>query len=142
MRLTLVYTLLISISLVAQNKDNYWGENEEGNTNIEKSALRFFNTTRVDDLLDKKKRNSSNKIKVFRIQLYSSTNRSGAIKIKTRFKKLYPKTLVETSYEQPYFKTKVGAYLSHLDAKKKLKDYKKNFNDAFIFEEFITIEKF
>ena len=56
MRLTLVYTLLISISLVAQNKDNYWGENEEGNTNIEKSALRFFNTTRVDDLLDKKKK--------------------------------------------------------------------------------------
>ena len=56
-------------------------------------------------------------------------------------KKLYANVLVETSYEQPYFKTKVDALRSRIDAEKILKSYKKHFKNAFIFVEEIEINK-
>ena len=49
--------------------------------------------------------------------------------------------LVETSYEQPYFKTKANAIRSRIEAEKILKTYKKHFKNAFIFEEDIEINK-
>ena len=99
-----------------------------------------MNTNRIDDLLIKKKRISPSKITVYRIQLYSG-NRSGSNEVKNRFKKLFPNELVETSYEQPYFKTKVNALRSRLDAEKKLNIYKKYFKNSFIFEEEIRLDK-
>ena len=134
--------LLISISFgaFAQESNTEWDYNEDGGSEENKASLTFINTERLDDLLIKKKRRSTNKVRVFRIQLYSG-NRSGSSEVKNRFKKLYPNILVETSYEQPYFKTKVNALKSRLDAEKTLKTYKKHFKNAFIFEEDIEIHK-
>jgi len=134
--------LLISISFgaFAQESNTEWDYNEDGGSEENKASLTFINTERLDDLLIKKKRRSTNKVRVFRIQLYSG-NRSGSSEVKNRFKTLYPNILVETSYEQPYFKTKVNALKSRLDAEKTLKTYKKHFKNAFIFEEDIEIHK-
>ena len=130
----------ISIGVFAQNSDSEWDYNEDTNTESKKAILTFINTGRVEDLLDKKKRMNTNTIKAFRIQLYSG-NRNRSSEVKNRFNKLYPEIFVETSYEQPYFKTKVDAFRSRLDAERTLKDYKKHFKNAFIFEEKITIDK-
>ena len=135
-------TLLITIYIgaFAQETNSGWEYDEESYNQEVKASLNFIKAERVDDLLIKKKRTSSKKVNVFRIQLYSG-NRSGSNETKNRFKKLYPNILVETSYEQPYFKTKVDAIRSRIDAEKILKTYKKHFKNAFIFEEEIEIDK-
>jgi len=131
---------IISIGSFAQNSDSEWDYNEDADTGSKKAELTFINTNRIEDLLDKKKRMNTNTIKAFRIQIYSG-NRNGSTGSRDRFNKLYPEILVETSYEQPYFKTKVNAFRSRLDAERTLKDYKKHFKNAFIFEEAIAIDK-
>lgn len=136
----LILLITISIGAFAQESNTEWDYNEDGGSEEKKASLTFINAERLDDLLIKKKRRSTNKVRVFRIQLYSG-NRSGSSEVKNRFKKLYPNVLVETSYEQPYFKTKVNALKSKLDAEKILKAYKKHFKNAFIFEEDIEIHK-
>ena len=133
-------TFTISMGVFAQNSDSEWDYNEDTNTESKKTKLTFINTGRVEDLLDKKKRMNTNTINAFRIQLYSG-NRNRSSEVKKRFNKLYPEIFVETSYEQPYFKTKVDAFRSRLDAERALKDYKKHFKNAFIFKEKITIDK-
>ena len=141
MKYLFLYLLTISTGAYAQNDEPNWDYNEDKNTKtVKSSTLKFINTRKIDELLSKKKRISTNTIRVFRIQLYSG-NRNGSSETKNRFKKLYPNILVETSYEQPYFKTKVNAFRSRLDAEKTLKIYKKQFREAFIFEEDVKIEK-
>ena len=140
MKYLLILLITISISAFAQETSSEWDYDEENFNEEVKKSINFINSGRVDDLLIKKKRRSSNKVNLFRIQLYSG-NRSGSSETKNRFKKLYPNILVETSYEQPYFKTKVDAIRSRIDAEKILKTYKKHFKNAFIFEEEIEIDK-
>ena len=132
--------ITIYIGAFAQGTNSEWDYDEESYNEEVKASLNFINAERVDDLLIKKKRRSSNKVNVFRIQLYSG-NRSGSTETKNRFKKLYPNVLVESSYEQPYFKTKVNALRSRLDAEKTLNIYKKHFKNAFIFEEDVDVNK-
>ena len=132
--------ITIYIGAFAQGTNSEWDYDEESYNEEVKASLNFINAERVDDLLIKKKRRNSNKVNVFRIQLYSG-NRSGSTETKNRFKKLYPNVLVETSYEQPYFKTKAAALRSRIYAEKILKTYKKHFKNAFIFEEEIEINK-
>ena len=136
--LTLLFT--IYIGAFAQETNSVWDNYDDSHNENSKASIKFINVERIDDLLIKKKRMSSNKVKVFRIQLYSG-NRIGSSETRNRFKKLYPNILVETSYEQPYFKTKVDAIRSRIDAEKILKTYKKHFKNAFIFEEKIEINK-
>ena len=140
MKYLLILLISISNNAFAQETNSEWDYDEESFNEEVKASLNFINAERVDDLLIKKKRRSSNKVKLFRIQLYSG-NRSRSSETKNRFKKLYPNILVETSYEQPYFKTKANAIRSRIEAEKILKSYKKHFKNAFIFEEDIEINK-
>jgi len=140
MKHLLLLFITIYIGAFAQETNSEWDYEEEVYNKEEKASLNFINADRVDDLLIKKKRRSSNKVNVFRIQLYSG-NRTGSTQTKNRFKKLYPNVLVETSFEQPYFKTKVNALRSRIDAEKTLEMYKNYFKNAFIFEEEIEIDK-
>ena len=140
MKYLLILLISISNNAFAQETNSGWDYDEESFNEEVKASLNFINAERVDDLLIKKKRRSSNKVKLFRIQLYSG-NRSRSSETKNRFKKLYPNILVETSYEQPYFKTKANAIRSRIEAEKILKTYKKHFKNAFIFEEDIEINK-
>ena len=140
MRHLLIFAITISIGAFAQEYNSEWDYNADEINEDGKASLTFINTERVNDLLIKKKRRSTNKVNVFRIQLYSG-NRNGSAETKIRFKKLYPNVLVETSYEQPYFKTKVNALRSRIDAEKTLNIYQKHFKNAFIFEEDIEIDK-
>ncbi len=133
----LLSTLFISLNSYSQN----WDYNEDKDTVTQKNVA-FMNTEKIDDLLDKKRRidRSKNLFKSFRIQLFSGS-RSGSTVSQTKFKKDFPGILVETSYEQPYFKTKVGAYRTRLEAERALLIFQKSFGSAFIFEEKVTLDK-
>ena len=132
--------ITIYIGAFAQGTNSEWDYDEESYNEEVKASLNFINAERIDDLLIKKKRMNSNKVNVFRIQLYSG-NRSGSSETRNAFKKLYPNVIVETTFEQPYFKTKVDALRSRIEAEKTLKLYKKHFKNAFIFEEEVEIDK-
>ena len=140
MKHLLALFITVYIGAFAQETNSEWENYAESHNKNVNAGLNFINTKRIDDLLIKKKRSNSNKVKVFRIQLYSG-NRIGSSETKNRFKMLYPNILVENSYEQPYFKTKVDAIRSRIEAEKILEAYKKNFKNAFIFEEEIEIDK-
>jgi hypothetical protein len=135
-KLIFFFIITLSIKLPAQNFDPEYTTVEDSSGNV----LNFINSFRVDDLLNKKKRSSAKKIRAYRIQLFSGL-RSGSNQTKIMFKRLYPKIIVENSYEQPYFKTKVGAFRTRISAEKKLIEFKKHFKSAFIFEEDISIDK-
>ena len=133
----LLGTLFISLNSYSQN----WDYNEDTDT-VAQQKIVYINTKKVDDLLDKKRRidRAENLFKSFRIQLFSGS-RSGSSASQEKFKKDFPTVLVETSYEQPYFKTKVGAYRTRLEAERALLIFKNSFKSAFIFEERVTLDK-
>tara|TARA_B110000977_G_scaffold194143_1_gene270247 strand:- start:1313 stop:1750 length:438 start_codon:yes stop_codon:yes gene_type:complete len=134
----LVSAFLISGYSCAQN----WDYNEEDDSTKIEATINYINTLKVDDLLDKKRRieRETKKVKVFRIQIYSGS-RAGSNEAFSKFKSKFPELQCETSYEQPYFKTKVAAYRTKLDAHRALIGIKKLFRTAFIFEEKITVDK-
>ncbi len=138
MKINLLYLFILFISIKSQAQKIY--EDQVSPEDSLKVKLNFMNTTRVDDLLTKKKRGAQKKIKAYRIQLFSG-QRSGSNKTKMIFKKLYPQIIVENTYEQPYFKTKVGAYRRRITAEKDLIEFKKHFKSAFIFKEEVSIYK-
>mgnify|MGYP001161466757 CR=1 FL=1 len=130
------FIIILSIKSSAQNFDSDYKILEDSSRNV----LNFVNSFRIDDLLNKQKRSAEKKIRAYRIQLFSGL-RSGSNQTKIMFKRLYPEIIVENSYEQPYFKTKVGAFRTRISAEKKLIEFKKYFKSAFIFEEDISIDK-
>ena len=135
-------TLLITTSLYSQNTRHNWDYDDSTDSIGKMKKINYINTQRVDDLLAKKRRidSKNNKVNVFRIQLFSGS-RSGSVQALNNFKKLFPSTSIETSYEQPYFKTKVAAFRTRLEAEKALIKYKKHFKSAFIYEEKIPLDK-
>ena len=137
-RIILIGTFLLSLNVSAQK----WDYNEASDSTKVEATVNFINTIKVDDLLDKKKRieKGSKLVKVYRIQIYSGS-RLGSNEAQSKFKRKFPELIVETSYEQPYFKTKVAAYRTKLNAHKALVNIQKSFRDAFIFEEKIALEK-
>ena len=134
----LIGTLLISFGSKAQN----WDYNEDVDSSKVTYTVNYINTKKVDDLLIKKRRieQASKKVTIFRVQIYSGS-RQGSNEALREFKNKFPGIPVETSYEQPYFKTKVAACRSKLEGHKILLKVKKVFRDAFIFEEKVSLEK-
>lgn len=135
-----ICTFLLCLTAFGQNSTTKSNDLGEDTIKTQKAQLNYVNTSRIDDLLDKKKRMNPNSVNVYRIQIYSG-NRNGSIIEKERFEKFYPNITVETSYEQPYFKTKVDVFRSRLDAERTLKVYQKHFKNAFIFQENLSIDK-
>lgn len=91
--------------------------------------------------LFKKINNENEEIDGYRIQIYSG-NREKALEYADQFKKKFRGIHVYTNYEQPNFKTKVGAYRNELYARKALQEIKKKFPGAFIFREKINYKEF
>tara|TARA_B100000795_G_scaffold136405_1_gene101887 strand:- start:813 stop:1238 length:426 start_codon:yes stop_codon:yes gene_type:complete len=137
-RIILTGAFILCLNLNAQE----WDYNESTDSSKIEATINFVNTIKVDDLLDKKKRieKGSKLVTVYRIQIYSGS-RLGSNEAQSKFKRKFPELIVETSYEQPYFKTKIGAYRTKLDAHRALTNIQKSFIDAFIFEEKIGVEK-
>jgi len=95
--------------------------------NILKNYINYFNTKQLYG---------------WRIQLYFGLGKQGkqkAIQIKDKFSELYPDIPVYLYFEQPYFKVKVGNFISKKSAQRLLYFIKQDFPSAFIIEDRINI---
>jgi hypothetical protein len=57
-------------------------------------------------------------LKGYRVQIYSGSNRSDAIKIKADFLDTYMGETIYFDYKQPYYKIRVGDYRNKMEAQK------------------------
>ena len=101
------------------------------------------NNIYLDSLIDKNIANNNiNKtIPGYRIQLFSGNERINANIIKTRFLKLFPEQTAYLSYQQPYFKIRVGDFRSKLEAKLFYNKIKDEFIESIIIQDKINFPK-
>ncbi len=97
---------------------------------------------RLDRLMAKKLAISkeNNVVVVYRIQLYSGS-RSGSSENLKKIQKTHGDQYANVNYDQPNFKTKVGAYRTEMEAKKQLKELKEAFPAAFVLKEEIPFKE-
>lgn len=81
-----------------------------------------------------------NKIRGFRILLYSGNDRELATKAKAQGYKVFPKADVYTQYNVPTFKVRLGDYYQKLEAYKALGKLKPYFPAAVIVEEVVNLK--
>ena len=72
------------------------------------------------------------KILGFRIQLFSSSNRLEAVKVRAEFLQKYPTNKSYLVYQAPNFKVRVGNYIDRLSVSKSLEEIKIDFSSAFV----------
>ena len=96
----------------------------------------------IDSVITKKNNSNriSNSISGFRIQLFSGNERANANAIKTKFLKLYPNQPAYISYQQPYFKIRVGNFRTKLEAKIFYNTIKSEFSDCIIVTDKIALQ--
>ena len=97
----------------------------------------------LDSLIDKNiaKNNINRTISGFRIQLFSGNERINANNIKTKFLRLFPEQTAYLSYQQPYFKIRVGDFRSKLEAKLFYNKIKDEFSESIIIQDKINLPK-
>lgn len=84
---------------------------------------------------------SSYKLIGYRIQIYSGNSKQPAREARQRFSQLYRQTKAHESYEQPYFKVKVGDFKTKLEALKLKHDLSKHFPNCFIVKDVIEFKE-
>lgn len=97
----------------------------------------------LDSLIDKNtNKNKFNKtISGYRIQLFSGNERNNANNLKTKFLKLYPNQVAYLTYQQPYFKIRVGDFRTKLEAKLFYNKIKNDFEECIIIADKINLPK-
>jgi len=97
----------------------------------------------LDSLIDKNiaKNNINKTISGYRIQLFSGNERVNANNIKTKFLRLFPEQAAYLSYQQPYFKIRVGDFRSRLEAKLFYNKIKEEFSESIIIQDKINLPK-
>ncbi len=70
---------------------------------------------------------NKNTFRGYRIQIITTTNRRKMDATLTKFRNLYPEYHQKWSYEEPYYKVTIGAFLKKLKANKALYHFRKEF---------------
>lgn len=101
------------------------------------------NNIYLDSLIDKNiaQNKISKTISGYRIQLFSGNERVNANNIKTTFLRLFPEQPAYLSYQQPYFKIRVGDFRSKLEAKLFYNKIKEEFGESIIIQDKINLPK-
>jgi hypothetical protein len=68
----------------------------------------------------------------YRIQIYNGNNKDDANKIRTEFYSNFPTFRCYLTYQQPYYKVRVGDYQDQASAKTDLKKMAKNYPSSFL----------
>lgn len=97
----------------------------------------------LDSLIDKNivKNNINKTISGFRIQLFSGNERNNANSVKTKFLRLFPDQTAYLTYQQPYFKIRVGDFRTKLEAKIFYNKIKDEFGESIIVQDKINLPK-
>ncbi len=81
---------------------------------------------------------SSFKLKGYRIQIFSGTKKQPARQIRGRFIQQYKYVNAHEIYQQPYYKIRVGDFVTKLEALKFLKEISPQFPNSFIVQDDIN----
>jgi len=121
------------LGLSAQTDDN----NEQ-----KENAITIHSDSRLERLVNRKLAISKddNVVPVYRIQLFSGS-RSGSNESLKKIKLTHGNQYANVTYDQPNFKTKIGAYRTEMEAKKQLLVFKEIFPSAFVLKEDIPFEE-
>ncbi len=106
-----------------------------------KGKVTILQDPRLEQLIQKHIEINENKttIRGYRIQIASSASRYAALDMKASFMKKYPEAKVYLSYQQPYYKLRIGDYRTRLEAQKGRQIILHDFKDAFIVRDDIRI---
>lgn len=77
----------------------------------------------------------------FRVQVFSGTERKAAMELRSKLMLDYPDDQVILDFHPPYFKIKIGAYTTRLEAYRKLLSLMTIYPEAFIVSDQIPIQE-
>src|SRR5689334_10364996 len=108
---------------------------------IKSGNLTIFQDTAVTKILSIRTGSPKSKtMKGFRVQLASSANRTEIYNLKTAFMKAHPEVRTYLTYQQPYFKLRVGDFEERTDANRFMNEIYSEFQ-GFIVEDIINTEE-
>jgi hypothetical protein len=82
---------------------------------------------------------SIKRVQGWRIQLSSNTERNEVMNIKSSFLTQYPNAKTYLTYQQPYFKLRVGDFADKNDAYQFMKEINENFKGIFIVPDIVNV---
>ncbi|MFM2225725.1 MAG: hypothetical protein RJA07_1927 [Bacteroidota bacterium] len=82
---------------------------------------------------------SIKRVQGWRIQLSSNSERAEVMNIKTEFLTLYPSAKTYLTYQQPYFKLRVGDYADKNEAYNFMKEINDKFKGIFIVPDIVNV---
>lgn len=82
---------------------------------------------------------SIKRVQGWRIQLSSNTERNEVMNIKSTFLTQYPNTKTYLTYQQPYFKLRVGDFADKNEAYQFMKEINENFKGIFIVPDIVNV---
>ena len=82
---------------------------------------------------------SIRRVQGWRIQLSSNTDRTEVMGIKSSFLTQHPNTKTYLTYQQPYFKLRVGDFADKTDAYQFMKEINENFKGIFIVPDIVNV---
>ncbi|MEN9522830.1 MAG: hypothetical protein RL065_1207 [Bacteroidota bacterium] len=82
---------------------------------------------------------SIRRVQGWRIQLSSNTERTEVMNIKSSFLTQYPTTKTYLTYQQPYFKLRVGDFADKNEAYQFMKEINENFKGIFIVPDIVNV---
>ncbi|MBC7383657.1 MAG: SPOR domain-containing protein [Bacteroidia bacterium] len=107
------------------------------------TSLKIVNDPALDSVIlrniEMNKANSS--MDGYRIQIFSGSERKTANALKTRFKNDFPDEPVYLTYQQPYFKLRIGDFRSMIEAQPLYHQLLKNYMQALIIPDRISFPK-
>ena len=126
----LFFILLITNNVISQ-------------VDLTKDSTRFKTAVIQDDRIDKldKTYTSLYELEGYRIQIYSGNKKQPARQIRLKFSQLYRDVKAHESYQQPYFKVRVGDFRTKLEALKFQKEIQRHFPNCYIVKDQIEIEE-
>ncbi len=115
------------------------------------SALSFMGDTvtfvaddRVNMLIEKHvEYNKTAAVNGFRINIYSESgnhSRSGAMAAQSAFAELFPEMKSYVSFEEPYFKVKIGNFRTRLEASVALDSLKATYPQAYVVKDALNVK--
>lgn len=82
---------------------------------------------------------SIRRVQGWRIQLSSNSDRTEVMNIKSTFLTQYPNTKTYLTYQQPYFKLRIGDFADKNEAYQFMKEINDNFKGIFIVPDIVNV---
>lgn len=89
---------------------------------------------RINNLLDKQTKLNKLKdgVSGYRIQLKNTSSQKNANALRARFNSAFPDLKSYLNYDAPYYKIRVGDYLTKMESQKDLKEIRKAYGGAYL----------